>query len=208
MKLPNKQIILLIILIVFYTVGLVGLHTDSRRAFLELTPLNLILSFVCLYLSFKHYSAKKHIDILVIAVLGYGIEWIGIHTQMLFGNYAYGTYLGYQLDGIPLTIALNWVLLTFSATALVNKWKIPLLLKAFIAGTLMTILDWIIEPVAIKSEFWHWKDGTIPFYNYVCWMVFSTLFSYWVLKRKTTESNKVSVGLFIILVLFFAILNR
>lgn len=204
----KKQNILLLILIIFYAVGLIGLHTSFRMSFLALTPFNLLLSFGCLYLSYKDYSLKKHIDIILIAVAGFTIEWIGVHTSLLFGHYQYGRFLGYKLDGIPLTIALNWVLLTFTSTAIVNKWQIPLVLKALIAGALMTGLDWIIEPVAIRSGFWSWDYNTIPPYNYACWMIFSSIFSFWVLSRKTVETNKVSVGLYLILVIFFAILNR
>lgn len=204
----KKQNLLLLILIIFYTVGLIGLHTTYRYYFLGLTPFNLLLSFACLYLSFKDYSLKKHVDILLIAVAGYAIEWIGVHTSLLFGHYSYGTVLGYKLDGIPLIIGLNWVLLTFTSTAIVHKWQVPLILKALIAGALMTGLDWILEPVAIRSGFWSWQDHAIPVYNYVCWMIFSSLFSYWVLSRKSVETNKVTLGLFVILVIFFAILNR
>lgn len=204
----KKQNLLLIVLIIFYSVGLIGLHTGYRIYFLNLTPFNLLLSFGCLYLSFKDFSLKKHVDILLIAAAGYSLEWIGVHTSVLFGHYHYGGVLGYRLDGIPLTIALNWVLLTFTSTAIVHKWKLPLVLKALIAGALMTGLDWILEPVAIRSGFWFWESNEIPLYNYVCWMIFSSVFAFWVLNRKTTETNKVTVGLFVILVLFFAILNR
>lgn len=208
MNSAKKQNILLLVLIIFYTVGLIGLHTSSRMSFLALSPFNLLLSFACLYLSYKDYSLKKHMDIILIAVSGYAIEWIGVHTSVLFGHYHYGAVLGFKLDEVPLIIGLNWVLLTFTSTAIVNKWQIPLVLKALIAGALMTILDWIIEPVAIQSGFWSWQDHVIPLYNYICWMIFSSLFSYWVLSRKTVETNKVSVGLYLILVIFFAILNR
>lgn len=204
----KKQNLLLAVLIIFYTVGLIGLHTDYRFYFLGLTPFNLLLSFVCLYLSFKDYSLKKHVDILLVGAAGYAIEWIGVHTSVLFGHYHYGTVLGYKIAGIPLTIALNWVLLTFTAAAIVHKWKIPIILKALIAGALMTGLDWMMEPVAIRSGFWYWKNNAVPMYNYICWMFFASAFSYWVLNRKTVETNKVSVGLFVILLLFFAILNR
>jgi putative membrane protein len=204
----KKQNLLLVVLIIFYTVGLIGLHTSSRLSFLALTPFNLLLSFACLYLSYKDYSLKKHVDILLIAIAGFTIEWIGVHTSLLFGHYRYGTVLGYKVDGIPLTIGLNWVLLTFTSTAIVNKWQIPLILKALIAGALMTGLDWLIEPVAIRSGFWSWQNNIIPLYNYICWMAFSSVFCYWVLNRKTVETNKVSVGLYLILVIFFAILNR
>lgn len=208
MILSKRQNLLLVILMIFYTVGVIGLHTDMRGAFLKLTPFNLLLSFGCLYLSFEDYSAKKHVDLFLVALCGYLIEWVGVHTSLLFGHYAYGTVLGFKADDIPLIIGLNWVLLTFGAAAIVHKWKLPLLLKALVSGVLMTALDWLMEPVAIRSGFWHWIDGPIPVYNYVCWMLFSTLFSYWILKRKTVETNKVSVGLFVIIALFFAILNR
>lgn len=208
MNSAKKQTILLLILILFYTVGLIGLHTSYRMSFLALTPFNLLLSFGCLYLSFKDYSGKKHIDMLLVAAAGYAIEWVGVHTSLLFGHYHYGEVLGYKLDEIPLIIGLNWVLLTFTSTAIVHKWQIPLVLKAVLAGALMTVLDWIMEPVAIRSGFWSWQHNTVPLYNYICWMIFATLFCYWVLKRKTTETSKVSVGLFVIMVIFFAILNR
>lgn len=208
MVLMKRQNILLLILIVFYSVGVIGLQTSFRGSFLNLTPFNLLLSFACLYLSFKDLSLKKHVDFFLIALAGYMIEWIGIHTSYLFGTYHYGSVLGFKIDEVPLIIGLNWVLLTFGASAIVNKWKIQLLLKALLAGVLMTALDWLMEPVAVKSGFWWWENGSIPFYNYICWMIFSTLFSYWVLKRKTTETNKVSLGLFVIITLFFAILNR
>ncbi len=208
MNLTKKQNVLLLILIIFYTVGLIGLHTSFRFYFLALTPFNLLLSFGCLYLSFKDYSLKKHIDIILIALAGFTIEWIGVHTSLLFGHYRYGTVLGFKLDGVPLIIGLNWVLLTFTSTAIVNKWKIPLILKALISGALMTGLDWIIEPVAVRSGFWSWDYHVIPLYNYGCWMIFSSIFSFWVLNRKTVETNKVSVGLYLILLIFFAILNR
>lgn len=204
----KKQNLLLLVLIIFYSVGLIGLHTGYRSYFLGLTPFNLLLSFGCLYGSFKDYSLKKHVDILLIGAAGYLIEWVGVHTALLFGHYQYGSVLGYKVDRIPLIIALNWVLLTFSATAIVHKWKIPVILKALIAGALMTGLDWILEPVAIRSGYWFWEFNTIPPYNYGCWMIFSSLFSYWLLSRKTVETNKVTVGLFVILVIFFAILNR
>ena len=69
----KKQNLLLVILVIFYTVGLIGLHTGYRSYFLELTPFNLLLSFGCLYLSFKDYSLNKHVDILLIAAAGYSI---------------------------------------------------------------------------------------------------------------------------------------
>ena len=70
MNSAKKQNILLLILIIFYTVGLIGLHTSSRQSFLALTPFNLLLSFGCLYLSFKDFSLKKHADLILVAVAG------------------------------------------------------------------------------------------------------------------------------------------
>jgi hypothetical protein len=48
----NKQYLLLAIIVIFHTVGFFGLQSASRAYFLSLSPLNLMLSFTCLLLSY------------------------------------------------------------------------------------------------------------------------------------------------------------
>jgi bisanhydrobacterioruberin hydratase len=202
-----KQWVLLAIIVIFHTVGFVGLQSTSREYFLSLSPLNLLLSFSCLVLSFQHFTRRLFLAILVVGVVGFSAEYIGVHTQLLFGNYLYGKNLGLKLVEIPLVIAVNWAMLSFSALAIVFSLRVPLVVKALLSAALMTFLDVLIEPVAITSDFWSWEDGIIPMYNYVCWFVLSFLLHFWLLKRGVVEQNTVGIGLYVVLVLFFGLLN-
>lgn len=203
----NKQYLLLAIIVIFHTVGFFGLQSASRAYFLSLSPLNLVLSFTCLLLSYSRLTYRLLLAILVVGIAGFTAEFIGVHTQLLFGEYHYGNNLGYKLAGIPLLIAINWVMLSFSAIAIVISLQISVLVKALLSATLMTLLDFFIEPVAINSDFWSWADGIIPMYNYVCWFVLSFILHFWLLKREVVEQNTVGIGLYVVLVLFFGLLN-
>ena len=203
----NKQYLLLAIIVIFHTVGFFGLQSASRAYFLSLSPLNLVLSFTCLLLSYSRLTYRLLLAILVVGIAGFTAEFIGVHTQLLFGEYHYGNNLGYKLAGIPLLIAINWVMLSFSAIAIVISLQISVLVKALLSATLMTLLDFFIEPVAINSDFWSWADGIIPMYNYVCWFVLSFILHFWLLKKEVVEQNTVGIGLYVVLVLFFGLLN-
>lgn len=202
-----KQWILLAIIVIFHTVGFLGLQSASRAYFLSLSPLNLVLSFTCLLLSYSRLTNRLLLAILVVGLVGFAAEFIGVHTQLLFGEYHYGNNLGFKLAGIPLLIAINWVMLSFSAIAIVVSLRTSVLVKALLSATLMTLLDFFIEPVAINSDFWSWANGIIPMYNYVCWFVLSFILHYWLIKRGVVEQNTVGIGLYVVLVLFFGLLN-
>ncbi|MES2556199.1 MAG: carotenoid biosynthesis protein [Bacteroidota bacterium] len=205
-KLSVKHLILLAIIVVFHAVGLVGLSSGSRDYFLALSPLNLAISISCLVLSMC-FSARLAVDLVLVGIVGFAVEWIGVHTGVLFGDYTYGENLGWKWLDIPLMISINWIMLSFSSIACVVHLKVPDGIKALLSALLMTGLDVLIEPVAVQSGFWSWNNGTIPFYNYVCWFLISFPVHYYLVKRKTPQQNPVSIGLFLVLVVFFGILN-
>lgn len=198
--------ILLTIIVIFHTVGVFGLLSEDRAYFLSLSPLNLGLSMACLLLAHK-LSTKLFVDVIFVGVAGFSAEWVGVHTGWLFGDYTYGANLGTKLFDIPLMIAVNWAMLSFAAIACVIRLKVPTVLKAILSALLMTLLDFLIEPVAIKSDFWSWTHGEIPIYNYVCWFLVAFPLHFYLIRRKTPEQNRVSIGLFGVLVVFFTILN-
>lgn len=202
-----KQLLLLTIIVIFHIVGLVGLQSESRSFFLSLSPLNLLLSYTCLLLSYNRLSQRVIYAMIVVGFIGFFAEFIGVHTHLLFGDYRYGNNLGSKLFGIPLLIAVNWVMLSFSALALVLTFRTTILVKASLSASLMTFLDVLIEPVAVKSDFWIWTSGEIPIYNYVCWWLLSFVLHYWLLKRNVVEQNSVGIGLYLTLVAFFGLLN-
>lgn len=194
----------LIVLLLFHTIGLVLFMTYPNASILSY--ITLLISGLVLLID-EQLSSYKWKVILSIFIIGYLIELIGTKTGILFGNYHYGSSLGYKILGVPLIIALNWVI-TISASSSISKRliKSSLILQALISAVLCTVLDVIIEPVAEKYNFWIWENGAIPLFNYICWFGFSFIFSLLYLYRNPSI-NKTASNIYVIWLVFFLILN-
>ena len=201
----SKRRIQLIIgvLILFHAigVGIILLYPEGAK----LSYLNLILTAFLLFLSEKNYIRTTGTLIIILAG-GFVVEYIGVHTGVLFGNYEYGAALGPKIGGIPLVIGVNWFCIVVASGSLLYSLRINSVLKAILAGALCTGMDFLIEPVAMKLDFWNWENGIIPIWNYVCWFGFASFFSF-IYFRLGKSKNKPAQSLYFIWVLFFSILN-
>jgi putative membrane protein len=110
-----KQVLLIGLLIIFYTVGVVGLSIEEYRSnFLSLSFFNLALSFTLLLMGRNLHSLRLYVFIFFAFVVGVGVELIGVHTGYLFGDYAYGESLGVKFYDVPIIIGINWGMLVMS----------------------------------------------------------------------------------------------
>lgn len=204
-----KEVILISILVIFYTVGIFGLTNETTRdLFLPMSFMNLLLSFVIMILSRKTNKLYFVLFLSLTFLVGMTAEWIGIHTGYLFGEYYYGENLGTKMDGVPLIIGINWGILSVCSCNVTSIFiKKSIWLSSFVSAFLMMLLDVLIEPVAITSDYWHWDSLNIPLYNYFCWFAVALPLHFLYFKWKLGEQNKVTIALFSILVMFFSILN-
>jgi putative membrane protein len=204
----KKEHIVLIALVIFYTVGVVGLSlAEYREQFLQLTPFNLLLTFGLLTWGNGDYSNRYILSFVIVFLIGFWVEVAGVHSGALFGTYAYGNPLGVKFLEVPLTIGINWFLLAYSTKAISeyfskNKW-----LQPFMAALLMVALDVLIEPVAVALDFWQWENDVIPLQNFVMW--FATAYVIQLILQKTAKpiNLMVAFGVFIVQVFFFGLLN-
>ncbi len=119
--------------------------------------------------------------IAVAYVFTFGMEAVGVATGAVFGEYTYGPTLGWSWRGVPLIIAFNWVMVVNGAMSLatrlvpvsVGKWRMPLLVLLTAGGS--TLFDFIMEPVAIRLNYWTWTQGAIPLQNYAAWFGLAAL---------------------------------
>lgn len=171
----QKEAVKLVIL--FHVIGLIGLAIPATNAiFLKLVPWHLLFMFILLAFSHQSISQKFIGYILAIFFLGYLAEWAGINRQWLFGDYDYGKTLGIKLLGVPVIIGINWFLLTYSAGVLMQHSRLKNAVFRVLAGAfLLVLLDLLIEPVAIKFDYWQWTGGSVPFKNYACWFLVSVI---------------------------------
>jgi putative membrane protein len=199
---------LIIFVGIFYLVGLVGMSLGPYRSFFSgLSFFHLLLSFGILLLGRKKHTTRFWIFIGLAFVTGMVVEWIGVHTGLLFGNYHYGSVLGPKLRGVPLIIGANWAMLSIVSASLIASLQLRFWLEVVSAAVLMVFLDFIMEPVAIKLGFWYWKGGLIPNYNYACWFGISLFLQYIYRKWHLNEQNNVALALFIYMTIFFVFLN-
>jgi putative membrane protein len=165
------------IVILFHLVGLAGLSiTAVQPLFLQLVPYHLVFMLVILCFNHQNIDTKFMVFFACIYIAGFMVEWVGVHTALLFGKYQYGKTLGLKLYGIPLTMGINWFLLIYATGTMLQHIPIKNLLLRILAGaTGLVALDVLIEPAAIKYDYWHWQDAVVPMANYVCWFVISAL---------------------------------
>lgn len=170
---PAKRIAFwaaLLVLVVFHVVGFWGLIFSGRPMyFQELTPLNLLLTNILLFSLHRHWNTRFILFAIVTAVVGFLAEVIGVHTGLLFGQYKYGGALGMKLWDVPLLIGLNWLMLVYSTGSIADKLKGNSWLKALAGATLMVLLDFFLEPVAMRFDFWGWQNNVVPLSNYLGW---------------------------------------
>jgi putative membrane protein len=201
-----RNTLLIAVLILFYTVGTLGIQMEETRFyFLSLSSFNLVLSFVVSVVAFPVFRARNVLFFLCCYLLSMVAEWIGTSTGYLFGEYYYGKNLGATVVGVPWVIGINWWILLLGASSITTYLKMPAHLAIPTGAMLMTALDILMEPIAIESDFWHWKHNQIPFYNYVCWFILSLILLTIQQLLNKPETNKVHAVLFLIISLFFTV---
>jgi putative membrane protein len=207
MKLASHRNLILV-LVILHLVGVVGiLIPQTRSLVLSLSAINLFLGFIVILLSEKKNLTGILVFSLIAFLIGYGSELIGVHTGALFGNYWYGANLGLKLMEVPLIIGINWGVLAITSASLTQKFINNIYIKIGVNSLLMVFFDFIMEPVAMKSDFWSWENDVIPIYNYVCWFFVALILQAIYLNFFKNRTNKVLNALFLIQLLFFTILN-
>lgn len=207
-KLTISVTLLTTVLFVLYAVGVAGLQfTVTKNLFLAMVPGFLLVNLSILLIKHPEWSTRFGLWMLMTYLIGFSAEWVGVHTELIFGRYVYGPVLGWKLDEIPLIIGVNWVLLAYCSRDIAGRvFKHPIL-RVIFAAVLMVLLDLQIEPVAQELNFWIWAGLQIPLQNYIGWfgvslLVFGlseALFKRW--------ENPLSVQAFLGLYLFFTLLR-
>ena len=204
---PQRTSILILLLL--YTVGFLGIVLPIHRDFVLLTPVNLLVSLGLVLWNHERWEARTGWFIVLAYVLGFGAEVFGVQTGLLFGDYAYGRVLGPKLWGTPLMIGMNWVMLGYASGVTANRllpgrhW----LVRGTLAAVMMVALDVLIEPVAMRYGFWTWEGGVVPLRNYIGWFVVALPIECLFAAIQGNSRNKVAVALFILQFFFFLALG-
>jgi putative membrane protein len=165
----------IVVIVLFHLVGLIGLSIPpTRQLFLQIVPFHLLLMLGVIVFGHNKLNSSFGIFILLVFWLGFLAEWIGVHKGWLFGNYAYDNTLGLKLSGIPLMIGINWFLLIYATGVAMQRMRLKSAFFRVVTGAaVLVLLDLLIEPIAIKFNYWHWNSPGLPLKNYICWFLLS-----------------------------------
>jgi len=202
MKLYKEFRFDIIFVAVIHIAGIIGIHL-APEIFLKTSFVSIIIPLTLYLYRIKPFKIEWIIIFLVYLITFFS-EWIGVNYGWLFGSYEYGDSLGFKIDGVPIIMGANWLLLGLVCRDVVkkiitNQWFI-IILSAF----LMVLIDILIEPLSNRLDFWTWKNNIIPFSNYKDWFLIALLNQYLFSFLKFKKDMFFwSLGYIIILVLFF-----
>lgn len=211
--------------VLFHVTGLTGILFINKTTFASLTPLNLLLTVALLFWTQQKQTFSFYLFFLLCFTIGFAVEILGIHTGMIFGEYKYGSALGLKVKEVPLLIGVNWFIVVYccGVSMFMLQQKIKSRIQAedrrsfawwskasvIIDGAVLAVFfDWVIEPVAIALNFWHWLgDGDIPQLNYISWFTVSMLLLLVFEALRFSKQNIFAVHLLLIQTMFFLILR-
>lgn len=204
---PTSFQIAAIVIVITHLVGIVGYLSEWRTYFVAITPLHLLLS-AGLLVAHQHQKNKAFWwTICALALAGYLVEVAGIHTGVIFGAYSYDHALGPKIFETPPMIGVNWMMLVLALGSLLSRLQIPNLIRAMLGALCMVALDYLIEPVAMKYDFWHWERTTVPTHNYLGWLITAFLMFLIYFQSPFPKRNKLALVLLVMQFCFFGILN-
>ena len=157
--------------------GFFGMFSDQKELFLKFTPYAILMSFILIFINSKIIQKGFITSIILIAIFGFIIEYLGANYGILFGAYSYGENLGLKVGNVPLIMAINWILLIIITGNFSEKvFKNSLAFKVIFGSLLMVILDFFIEFSAPKLDYWEFDKHPVPLSNYIWWFLFSIIF--------------------------------
>ncbi len=213
------------IALLIHSVGLMGMLWSETNWFARMTSLNLLIMFSLVVWTQTEKKRNFYIFLVLSFFVGMISEIIGVQTGLLFGNYAYGAIMGFQIAEVPLIIGMNWFVVVYSAVATIfyftrrigpannliisNAECGPIGLNVMVGASLLaTFFDWIMEPAAVSLGFWAWAgDGQIPVLNYLSWFFISIILMSIFRLLRIRPDNLFAVYLFLIQMMFFLILR-
>lgn len=194
------------ILMILHIVGALGFLSPLSDWFVYLTPVNLIITAGMLWIDTKPDGKNPFLIIFLIWLFGYGIEIVGVKTGFPFGDYSYSEVLGWNFFEVPPLIGINWLIVIWGAHSIARTIMVPSYLRWLVTAVLAVGLDFLIEPVAIKFEFWYWHSPSPPLENYLGWFGVACILALIFEKYPLVNKPRLGATAYICQLLFFGLI--
>ena len=205
----RRELIVAVLLAVFFVVGFIGHSLQATLPLmLRLTPYTLLL---CGVVAFIPVILERNRGLLIWAaalfVITFFLEAAGTATGRIFGPYTYGGTLGPKLLAVPVVIAFNWLLVILGSLSLARMIVRARLPAALLAAALAAGFDYLLEPTAIRLDYWTWQTVGIPLQNYAAWFLIALAAALFFVYLKLSIKTRLPLVYFLIQLAFFAALR-
>lgn len=192
---------------IVYIVGVVGFSLPQTKKLMpSLVWVNLLFTAVILLSYHKKWSREIVLALFLIGACGFLLEVIGVKTGRVFGYYQYGPTLGFALWDTPLMMFVNWLTTIYITRQVAEMVSKDIVMTSLLAAILMVLLDYFLEPFAIKYGLWIWNSGEVPLQNYIAWLVAGFFLQYLFIRGVKFSPNKLSLPVYLIQLAFFVTL--
>ena len=147
-------------------------------------------------------------------VASIALEWVGVKTGKVFGDYHYGSVLKPFIGPVPLAIGFAWILMTLSGLALAqralrDRAGEQIFAAAGLTAFFMLIFDLFMESAAMRLDYWQWANGVVDLANYRVWFVGGFIFTWLGLKFKALPKRIPSLAIhaYFAQLLYFILVN-
>jgi len=200
-----KYVALAAITILVYIMGAVTIASPDKREFaLQTTPIALIVSIAALLIfREKRYSYKTIVAYTTILILSWLVEAVGVNSGLIFGDYSYGSTLGYTILATPILIGFNWLFLVIISQSIASFLKLKGVIAIISSSLLMVYYDTILEEVAPLMGMWKFSSPVVPISNYIGWFVVALILNTLSYKIDREETNFMAIPLLLLQILLF-----
>jgi uncharacterized membrane protein len=191
----------IIFLWVIHVSGIIGIYLGHDDFFFPKSGGTILYILLLLVLWFPVKEIKSWLLFVGCAATGIVAEWIGVHTGKLFGEYHYLDNMGYDLDGVPYLIGVNWAVLVFITHSMAQVVFKSKYLVATAGAGLMVFIDYFLEQMCEYAGFWTFDNGA-GFYNYLCWFIIAWFLHLAAFEVKLKGDPKIAAHLYIVQLIF------
>ncbi|MBN1834852.1 MAG: carotenoid biosynthesis protein [Spirochaetales bacterium] len=209
----RRELYLAVLMIVMFSVGFLGHSLPATLPWmLALTPYFLfVFGVLALLPVLLEKNTSLYLWAAIVLVATFLIEALGTATGRIFGPYTYGATLAPKLLKVPVVIAFNWVLVILGALILarmITRKPVP---AAVLGAALAAGFDLLLEPTAMRLDYWSWtgvnSPAGIPVQNYVAWFVIALASGLPFTLLRIPARSRVPAAYFLIQAAFFGALR-
>ncbi|MCI0448194.1 MAG: carotenoid biosynthesis protein [Chlorobi bacterium] len=184
----NSLKILTGLLIVMFPVGLFLMISDWGKQFLWTSSLFLALQAVITFIYLSRLAEIKSVITVTVLILiiSFIIELLGLNTGFPFGHYSYTNVLKPFIGDVPIAISFAWFVVSVNSVLISKYFLKGNFTIAVISSVFILAGDILLEPFAsFVNNYWVWAEGSIPIQNFLSWLIIGFIFS--VLINKTLK---------------------